>query len=145
MTSALLIGRNRVAALMTSAYLLEEAMSSKDDVSSKLQYIQQSTRSARAGSAMMKSAVMSAISRELQCNQELLPSLHSRPPPLAAPPLPSSLVIVTAVAAIIRSDHTSEDFVISIVDLTGRSFNHSTVEGQFLLWTDRSREPSRQM
>ncbi|KZV23873.1 DNA/RNA-binding protein translin/TB-RBP-like protein [Dorcoceras hygrometricum] len=65
MTSALLIGRNRVTALMTSAYLLEEAMSSKDDVSSKLQYIQQSTRSTRAGSAMMKSGVMSAISREL--------------------------------------------------------------------------------
>ncbi|KZV52964.1 hypothetical protein F511_34818 [Dorcoceras hygrometricum] len=72
MTSALLIGRNRVAALMTSAYLLEEAMSSKDDVSSKLQYIQQSTRSARVGSAMMESAVTSAISRELQCNQKLI-------------------------------------------------------------------------
>ncbi|KZT76843.1 hypothetical protein F511_46134 [Dorcoceras hygrometricum] len=55
-----------------SAYLLEEALSSKDDVSSKLQYIQQSTRSARAGSAMMKSAVTSAISRELQCNQQLI-------------------------------------------------------------------------
>ncbi|KZV35211.1 hypothetical protein F511_44376 [Dorcoceras hygrometricum] len=48
--------------MMTSAYLLEEAMSSKDDVSSKLQYIQQSTRSARAGSVMMTSAVMSSQS-----------------------------------------------------------------------------------
>ncbi|KZV06962.1 hypothetical protein F511_45558 [Dorcoceras hygrometricum] len=57
---------------MTSAYLLEEAMSSKDYVSSKLQYIQQSTRSTRAGSAMMKSAVTSAISRELQCYQQLV-------------------------------------------------------------------------
>ncbi|KZT76503.1 hypothetical protein F511_46472 [Dorcoceras hygrometricum] len=43
--------------MMTSAYLLEEAIRIKDDVNSKLQYIQQSTRSARAGSAMMKSAV----------------------------------------------------------------------------------------
>ncbi|KZV38248.1 hypothetical protein F511_36458 [Dorcoceras hygrometricum] len=57
---------------MTSAYLLEEAMSSKDDVSSKLQYIKQSTRSARAGSAMMKSVETSAISRELQCYQQLV-------------------------------------------------------------------------
>ncbi|KZV51381.1 hypothetical protein F511_39677 [Dorcoceras hygrometricum] len=32
----------------------------------------QSTRSARAGSAMMKSTVTSVISRELQCNQELI-------------------------------------------------------------------------
>ncbi|KZV44885.1 hypothetical protein F511_34844 [Dorcoceras hygrometricum] len=62
MTSALLIGRNRESATMTSACLLEEAMSSKDDVNSRLQYIQQSTRSARAISAMMTSAVMSSRS-----------------------------------------------------------------------------------
>ncbi|KZV53562.1 hypothetical protein F511_40887 [Dorcoceras hygrometricum] len=64
--------RDLELAMMTSAYLLDEPISSKDDVNSKLQYIQQSTRSARAGSAMMKSAVTSAISRELQCNQQLI-------------------------------------------------------------------------
>ncbi|KZV27141.1 hypothetical protein F511_26884 [Dorcoceras hygrometricum] len=63
---------------MTSAYLLEEAINSKDDVSSKLQFFQQSTRSARAGSAMLKSAVTSAISRELQCNQQLQSQSSSR-------------------------------------------------------------------
>ncbi|KZV52989.1 hypothetical protein F511_32834 [Dorcoceras hygrometricum] len=40
---------------------------SDDDVSSD----QQLSRSARAGSALMKSTVTSAISRELQCNQQL--------------------------------------------------------------------------
>ncbi|KZV16174.1 small RNA 2'-O-methyltransferase-like [Dorcoceras hygrometricum] len=83
--------------MMTSAFLLEEAASSNDDVSMLMKKIknQQLTeaqdleiammtsavmssqsavvkRSARAGSAMMKSAVTSAISRELQCNQLLL-------------------------------------------------------------------------
>ncbi|KZV37055.1 DNA/RNA-binding protein translin/TB-RBP-like protein [Dorcoceras hygrometricum] len=67
MTSALLIGRNRESATMMSACLLEEAMSSKDDVSSKLQNNHQSTRSARAGSATMTSSDdVITISSELQ-------------------------------------------------------------------------------
>ncbi|KZV54868.1 hypothetical protein F511_39231 [Dorcoceras hygrometricum] len=56
------VKRNLEAALMTAAYILEEAINSKYDVSSKLEYIQQSTISARASSAMMTSAVMSSQS-----------------------------------------------------------------------------------
>ncbi|KZV23745.1 hypothetical protein F511_33753 [Dorcoceras hygrometricum] len=57
MTSALLIGRNRESATMTSACLLEKVIISNYDVSN-----QQSIRSARAGSAMMTSAVTSSQS-----------------------------------------------------------------------------------
>ncbi|KZV53514.1 FRIGIDA-like protein 5 [Dorcoceras hygrometricum] len=54
MTSSLLIGRNRESATMTSACLLEKVIISNYDVNN-----QQSIRSARSGSAMMTSAVMS--------------------------------------------------------------------------------------
>ncbi|KZV38805.1 putative protein phosphatase 2C 27 [Dorcoceras hygrometricum] len=68
------VKRNLDSAMMTSAFLLEEAVISNDDVSiadwkeiiiSNYDVsIQQSARSARAGSPMMTSAAMSSQSAE---------------------------------------------------------------------------------
>ncbi|KZV53561.1 hypothetical protein F511_40886 [Dorcoceras hygrometricum] len=68
--------------MMTSAYLLEEAIRIKDDVNSKLQYIQQSTRSARAGSAMMKSAVTMPLRRDRTQQDDAMPPPPPPPPQL---------------------------------------------------------------
>ncbi|KZT75419.1 hypothetical protein F511_47556 [Dorcoceras hygrometricum] len=70
MTSALLIERYRDSATMTSSYMLEEAMSSRDDVSNQ----QLSKEAQELGSATMTSAYLleeAMSSRDDVSNQQL--------------------------------------------------------------------------